>query len=54
MASVIANEFAEADSDTYLSALSEVALLLLGVALVMNLLARWLVSATKQRMVKGS
>ena len=54
MASVIANEFAEADSDTYLSALSEVALLLLGVALVMNLLARWLVHATKQRMARGA
>jgi phosphate transport system permease protein len=52
MASVIANEFAEADSDTYLSALSEVALLLLGVALAMNLFARWLVSATKQRMAR--
>ncbi len=54
MASVIANEFAEADSDTYLSALSEVALLLLGVALVMNLLARWLVHATKQRMARAA
>jgi phosphate transport system permease protein len=54
MASVIANEFAEADSDAYLSALSEVALLLLGVALVMNLFARWLVSATKQRMARGA
>jgi len=54
MASVIANEFAEADSDTYLSALSEVALLLLGVALVMNLFARWLVSATKQRMARAA
>jgi phosphate transport system permease protein len=54
MASVIANEFAEADSDTYLSALSEVALLLLGVALVMNLFARWLVSATKQRTARGA
>lgn len=50
MASVIANEFAEADSDVYLSALSEMALLLLLVALVMNLLARWLVYATKNRM----
>jgi phosphate transport system permease protein len=54
MASVLANEFAEADSDTYLSALSEVALLLLCVALVMNLFARWLVSATKQRMARGA
>lgn len=50
MASVIANEFAEADSDVYLSALAEMALLLLCVALVMNLFARWLVAATKNRM----
>jgi phosphate transport system permease protein len=49
MASVIANEFAEADSDIYLSALAEMALLLLLVALVMNLFARWLVSVTKNR-----
>lgn len=52
MASVIANEFAEADSDIYLSALSEIALLLFGVALLMNFLARWLVRATKNRMEK--
>jgi phosphate transport system permease protein len=50
MASVIANEFAEADSDLYLSALAEMALLLLCVALVMNLAARWLVAMTKNRM----
>ncbi len=50
MASAIANEFAEADSDLYLSALSELALLLLGVALVLNLLARWLVVATRGRL----
>jgi phosphate transport system permease protein len=50
MASVIANEFAEADSDLYLSALAEMALLLLCVALVMNLAARWLVSITKNKM----
>ena len=50
MASVIANEFAEADSDVYLSALSEIALLLLGVALLMNIFARWLVTITKNRM----
>ncbi|MFO0758480.1 MAG: phosphate ABC transporter permease subunit PstC [Byssovorax sp.] len=50
MASVIANEFAEADSDVYLSALSEIALLLLGVALIMNIFARWLVVVTKRRM----
>jgi len=50
MASVIANEFAEADTDVYLSALSEVALLLFGVALLLNLLARWLVNVTKSRL----
>jgi phosphate transport system permease protein len=50
MASVIANEFAEADSDLYLSALSEIALLLFGVALIMNIFARWLVTVTKNRM----
>lgn len=50
MASVIANEFAEADSDMYLSALSQIALLLFGVALFMNFLARFLVNATKNRL----
>lgn len=54
MASVIANEFAEADSDLYLSALSEIALLLLGVALIMNFVARWFVSATKHRLRQPS
>lgn len=49
MASVLANEFAEADSDLYLSALSEIALLLFGVAVLLNLFARWLVGATKSR-----
>jgi phosphate transport system permease protein len=49
MASVIANEFAEADSDIYLSALSQIALLLFAVALIMNFVARWLVSVTKSR-----
>jgi phosphate transport system permease protein len=50
MASAIANEFTEADTDIYLSALSELALLLLVVALVLNLFARWLVSTTEQRL----
>ena len=49
MASVIANEFTEADKDIYLSALSQIGLLLFGVALVMNLIARWLVASTKRR-----
>lgn len=54
MASVIANEFAEADSDIYLSALSEIALLLFGVALLMNFLARWLVNLTKNRLERSA
>jgi phosphate transport system permease protein len=51
MASAIANEFSEADSDVYLSALSELALLLLVVALILNLIARWLVRSTERRLV---
>jgi phosphate transport system permease protein len=43
MASVIANEFTEATSDLYLSALVEIGLLLLGVTIVVNGLARLLV-----------
>ena len=43
MASVIANEFAEATSDLYLSALIEIGLLLFVVTLVVNVLARLLV-----------
>ncbi|WP_437727930.1 phosphate ABC transporter permease subunit PstC [Sorangium sp. So ce861] len=50
MASVIANEFVEATSDMYVSALSNVALLLFGVALLLNLFARWLVSSTKSKL----
>lgn len=43
MASVIANEFAEADTDLYLSHLMEVGLLLLIVAIIVNFLARILI-----------
>lgn len=49
MASVIANEFAEADSDIYLSSLAEIGLLLFGVAVVLNLIARWLVGSVKKQ-----
>ena len=49
MASVIANEFTEADKDIYVSALSQIGLLLFGVALIMNLFARWLVAGVKRR-----
>jgi phosphate transport system permease protein len=43
MASAIANQFTEADKAIYFSALVEVALCLLLVAVVMNVLARLLV-----------
>jgi phosphate transport system permease protein len=43
MASVLANEFTEATSDLYLSALVEIGLLLLVVTVVVNALARLLV-----------
>ncbi|HEY3357823.1 MAG TPA: phosphate ABC transporter permease subunit PstC [Polyangia bacterium] len=43
MASVIANEFTEATGDLYLSALSEIGLLLFAVTLLLNILARGLV-----------
>jgi phosphate transport system permease protein len=43
MASVIANEYTEAASDLYLSALSELGLLLFAVTVMLNVLARILV-----------
>jgi phosphate transport system permease protein len=43
MASLLANEFAEASSDAHLSALMAVAALLLLITLLVNVLARWLV-----------
>src|SRR4051812_27137730 len=43
MASAIANQFIEADSELYFSAIVEVALLLLLVALGVNAVARWLI-----------
>jgi phosphate transport system permease protein len=43
MASAIANQFVEADSELYFSAIVEVALLLLFVAIVVNSLARYLI-----------
>lgn len=43
LASLLANEFAEASGDIHLSALMAVAGILLGVTLVVNALARWLV-----------
>ena len=46
MASAIANQFIEADSELYFSAIVEVALLLLFVALVVNAIARVLIRRT--------
>lgn len=43
MASVLANEFAEASSELYLAALMEIGLLLFGITIVVNSLARVLV-----------
>ncbi len=49
MASVIANEFAEATSDIYTNALIEVALILFGVTIILNGLARLIVWSTTKR-----
>ncbi|MFN0011907.1 MAG: phosphate ABC transporter permease subunit PstC [Phycisphaerales bacterium] len=48
MASLLANEFAEAGDGLHRSSLLEVALLLLIVSLVFNILARWLVVGTNR------
>jgi phosphate transport system permease protein len=50
MASVIANEFAEATSDLHLAALLEIGLLLLVVAIIVNAVSRFLI----WRMTRGS
>jgi phosphate transport system permease protein len=49
LASVIANEFAEATSDLYVSALIELGLVLLVVGLVLNIAARLLVMGATRR-----
>ena len=43
MAAVIANEFTEATSDLYVSTLIEVGLVLFGITILVNGLARWMV-----------
>jgi phosphate transport system permease protein len=53
MASVIANEFSEAVSDTHIAALAEIGLLLMGVTILLNLLARLLVKSTTGRFSDG-
>jgi phosphate transport system permease protein len=42
LASVVANEFSEATNDTYLSALFEIGLVLLGVTVLVNIFAQLL------------
>lgn len=49
MASVLANEFAEATGELYLSALMEIALLLFGITIVVNAFAQLLVWRVAQR-----
>ena len=50
MASVIANEFTEATTNTYISALIEIALLLFVMTIIVNMLARFLVwSVTRSK-----
>jgi phosphate transport system permease protein len=49
MAAVLANEFAEADGAVYLSALMEVALVLFGITMLVNAVARLLIAATTSR-----
>jgi phosphate transport system permease protein len=43
MASVLANEFAEASADLHLAALMEIGLLLFGITILVNTIARLLV-----------
>lgn len=55
MASVLANEFTEATSDMYISALTEIALVLFLITILINALARLLIwSLTRRWHVKGS
>ena len=49
LASVLANEFTEATTDLYLSALFELALVLLGVTILVNLLAQLMVRTIRGR-----
>ena len=49
MASVLANEFAEASGDLYLAALMEIGLLLFGITIVANSVARFLVWRVSRR-----
>jgi phosphate transport system permease protein len=52
MASVIANQFTEASYPLYLSALVELGLVLFGVTILLNVIARWLVWRVNGRAVR--
>jgi phosphate transport system permease protein len=49
MSSLLANEFAEASSALHRAALTEVALILLLMSLMLNIVARWLVVGASAR-----
>ncbi|HEV2359940.1 MAG TPA: phosphate ABC transporter permease subunit PstC [bacterium] len=53
IAAVLANEFTEATSDLYLSALIEMALVLFVVSLIVNAMARWLVARVTSKVPVG-
>jgi phosphate transport system permease protein len=53
MASVLANEFNEATGALYISALMEIALLLFGITILVNILAQTLVWRVSRRGEKG-
>lgn len=54
MASVLANQYAEADNDLHLSALTAVGLALFALSLVINGFARFVVWRVERRFVKGA
>ncbi|MBX3185041.1 MAG: phosphate ABC transporter permease subunit PstC [Polyangiaceae bacterium] len=54
MASVLANEFAEASQDLHLAALAEISLLLFAVTLLLNIVARLLVWQVSRGEAKGA
>lgn len=49
MASVIANEYAEAQGDSHMSALAAIGLVLLLVSSVVNIAARWIIKRTESK-----
>jgi phosphate transport system permease protein len=53
IAAVLANEFTEATTDLYLSALIEIALVLFVVSLIVNAVARWLVARVQAKVQVG-